>query len=134
MGYSPAQLAASGSEHGEQSALVCWAKQVKKTAPELDLLFAIPNGGDRDGITAGKLKAEGVRPGVFDLFLPVKRKGFAGLWVEMKRANGGTVSKEQKKWGKAMVEQGYQAYVCYGWIEAKNVICDYLGIVDTYPY
>lgn len=137
MGYSPEQLAKSGSEHGEQAALVCWAKSLKNQHPELDLLFAIPNGGDRDRITAGKLKAEGVKAGVFDLMLPVPRKGYHGLWIEMKRVNGGVVSKEQKSWGRNMVAQGYQAFICYGWLEAKSAICSYLNITGEYnkpPY
>jgi len=133
MSFTPERLAASGSEHGHQAALICWSKRKSLYHPEMQLLHAIPNGGSRDKITAGKLKAEGVLPGVFDLFLPVSRKGFHGLYIEMKKEEGGAVSKEQKWWGKAMTEQGYAAYVCYGWIPARNLIADYLGIDTSYP-
>jgi hypothetical protein len=43
--------------------------------------------------TAGRLKAEGVSSGVPDLFIPAW-----GLWVEMKRTKGGSLSAEQKDW------------------------------------
>jgi hypothetical protein len=39
------------------------------------------------------MKAEGVRPGVPDLFVPEWR-----LWVEMKRQKGGRLSADQKDW------------------------------------
>jgi hypothetical protein len=39
-------------------------------------LFAIPNGGKRNAREAGILKAEGVLPGVADLFLMYPNKGY----------------------------------------------------------
>ena len=63
------------SEHQEQKALIQWARLNQQRFPELDLLFAIPNGGLRNIRVARKLKSEGVKPGVSDLFLPVARKG-----------------------------------------------------------
>ena len=41
--------------------------------PQLALIFAIPNGGKRHIGTARKLKAEGVRSGVPDIFLACPR-------------------------------------------------------------
>lgn len=76
-------------------------RHVAYPVPELRWLHAIPNGGYRDKATAGKLKAEGVKRGVSDMFLPLPMKGpivggsyqgqelqtftYAGLYVEMKR-------------------------------------------------
>jgi hypothetical protein len=48
------------------------------------LLFAIPNGGHRNIITAKKLKREGVVSGVPDLFLSIPRNGWNGFYIEMK--------------------------------------------------
>lgn len=77
------------TEHEEQRELVRWFRQ---TWPGVRI-FAIPNGGARSPATAGRLKAEGVSSGVPDLFIPAW-----GLWVEMKRSKGGSVSAEQKDW------------------------------------
>ena len=77
------------TEHEEQRELVRWFRQ---TWPGVRI-FAIPNGGARSPATAGLLKAEGVSSGVPDLFIPAW-----GLWVEMKRTKGGSLSAEQKDW------------------------------------
>lgn len=47
-------------------------------------LFAIPNGGARHPVVAGKLKAEGVMPGVWDLFLAVPVAEYGGCFIETK--------------------------------------------------
>ena len=65
---TPEQLAANPSEHSQQAALFCWAAQHVGSIPELALLFAIPNGGKRDKITGARMRAEGVKPGVPDIF------------------------------------------------------------------
>lgn len=130
--YTPEQIARAGTEHAHQAALFCWLRRKTHYHPELEWIFAVPNGGSRDKITAGKLKAEGVTPGVFDLFVPYPRYNFSGLWIEMKKP-GGVVSPVQKKFGKAMVARGYQAFVCYSWIDAVEKIAEYFNITTEYP-
>lgn len=76
-------------EFYEQVGFVAWFEQ---TFPRVRI-FAIPNGGKRSISTAKKLKAEGVKAGVPDLYIPAWN-----LWVEMKRVKGGRVSPEQKDW------------------------------------
>ena len=56
-------------------------------------IFHIPNGGHRAMTVAKKLKAEGVRPGVPDLYIPAWK-----IWIEMKRQKGGKVSDDQMDW------------------------------------
>ena len=112
-------------ESAEQQALFQWAAYNTGRLPELSLLYHVPNGGKRDVITAARLKAEGVKAGIPDLFLPVSRKGFHGLYVEMK-AKGGRLSDYQKKWIKELEHQGYLVLVCYGWQEASKEIQEYL--------
>ncbi len=65
------------TEHVEQVSLMRWAALTKRRRPELALLYAIPNGGDRHKAVAAKLSAEGVKSGVPDLCLPVPRLGAA---------------------------------------------------------
>ena len=74
-----------------------------------------------------RLKMEGVRAGVPDLFLPVATGGKHGLFIEMKRTKGGTISPEQKDWLAHLNEQGYRAEVCKGFEAAKAVIQDYFA-------
>lgn len=111
------------SEHAEQVSLVQW---FEVTYPALRI-FAIPNGGKRGKLEAMRLKQEGVRSGVPDLMIPVPCGGFHGLFVEMKKTKGGTVSKEQKDWIAYLVKNGYKAQVCNGYKEARAVIESYLS-------
>ena len=91
-----------------------------------ELLFAIPNGGKRNIVTAKLLKDEGVKAGVPDVFLAVPRKEFNGLFIEMKRQDGGRVSKEQKDWMDRLQAQGFEAVVCRGWEGAAEALLRYL--------
>lgn len=116
------------SEHLEQMALIRWASMMSRRIPQLRLLFAIPNGGARDAVTGRRLKDEGVRRGVPDLFLPVPIPPYAGLFLELKRVGGGTLSPEQRRWLEDLRESGYQAIVCHGWREAVRVIEEYLRL------
>lgn len=127
------KLAKSGSEHGEQVALFCWAAQQQSKWPELMLMFAIPNGGTRGDdekarmIRGGQLKAEGVKPGVCDVLLPIARHGMNGLFIEMKVTSGGVVSEDQEKFIANVRAQGYGALVCNGWMAAVAVIEQYMS-------
>ena len=103
-----------------------WAAFQECVWPELRLLHAIPNGGKRDKVTAARLKAEGVKPGVPDVCLPVPRGDTHGLYIEMKRRKGGSVSADQLKWLDNLMRQGYECHVCRGCEEARQVILDYL--------
>lgn len=123
---TPEQLASSGTEDGEQKALICWCALNAEKYPELLRLFHIPNGGFRNKIEAAKFKAMGVRSGVLDLMLPVPRGIWHGLFVELKRKDGGTVSKEQNDWIAFLKAQGYGAIVCHGWIKATEALIKYL--------
>lgn len=115
------------SEGVEQATLFSWAKMQEHRWPELRLLFHIPNGGSRGKVEAARFKAEGVKPGVPDLFLPVARGRYHGLFIEMKRRKGGRASEEQKAWITELRKQGYVAEICRGWQEAADLIAEYLG-------
>lgn len=115
------------SEHEEQQALFEWAARRLSLYPELDLLFAIPNAGaGAQRGQAGKMKAEGVKPGVPDTFLPVARSGYHGCFIEMKRIAGSKVEPEQTEWLSKLKTQGYFAAICKGCEEAQKVLVDYL--------
>lgn len=113
-------------ESDEQIALFEWAKIMQSQYPELTLLHSIPNGGKRNAREAARLKREGAKAGVSDIFLPVSRNGYHGLYIELK-VRGGKLSDNQKWWIGETTKQGYLSKVCYGWIDAKEVIEKYLS-------
>lgn len=113
-------------EAREQSALIEWTGYMLGRLPELRLLFHVPNGGYRNEIEAAHLKRQGVKRGVPDLCLPVARKGYHGLFIEMKTRNG-RVSEWQEQWLKDLNAQGYLAAVCRGADEARKLLEEYLN-------
>jgi hypothetical protein len=98
------------SEHAEQMGLFEWAAYAAVHWPELALLHAIPNGGDRHPTVAARLKAAGVKPGVPDICLPVPRGDWHGLYIELKTRRG-RVSAAQREWLTALARQGYRTAV-----------------------
>lgn len=119
-------------EHPEQCAVIAWGDAHAQRCPALALLFAVPNGGMRGWKAAKRLKAEGVRPGVPDLFLPVPRRAYHGLFIEMKATDGRT-SPEQNRWLKALHDQGYCVNVSFGHRQAIEAIMAYLDDIAWGP-
>lgn len=113
------------TEHEIQVALFEWADLQAMNRPELALLFAIPNGGQRHPAVALKMKREGVKRGVPDICLPVPKNGLNGLWLELKR-QGGRVKPEQKLWHERLRSQGYRVELAYSTEEGIAKILEYL--------
>lgn len=142
---TPNQLAKSGSEHGQQTALFAWVAVAthrgfaaanddrcytdRATAEAygtyngiyaLKWFHAIHNQGHGDKIRGGMARAEGVKRGVFDTFLPLPRGKWAGLYIEMKVGKN-NLSDEQKEFGQ-FVSRFYKIEVCWSWREAADAI------------
>ncbi len=113
------------SESAEQIELFRWAAYLFGKYPELKLMHHIPNGGNRSQSEGARFKREGVLAGVSDIFLPIAKGGYHGLYIEMKAKNG-RLSPSQKWWIEEVTKQGYLAKVCFGWEMAKDVIVKYL--------
>jgi hypothetical protein len=120
-------------EHAEQVALINWTYAQRRTLPALVKLFAIPNGGQRSKAVAWKLRAEGVQAGVSDLCLPVARRGFYGLYLEMKSA-GGSLSPDQVRFQQSVRDEGYCAVTAWGWEAGRQVLLWYLGVIEHAPF
>ena len=116
-------------EADEQCKLMKWADTAATLGihPELKLLHATPNGGRRDKIEAAHLKRQGVKPGVPDLFLPVARGEYHGMFIEMKIGKN-KLTDNQKKWRVELVKENYFVAVCYSALEAKKMIESYLKL------
>ena len=121
----------SPTEHHEQVSIFREAAIREKTDPRWGMLYATPNGGKRSIGTAVKLKAEGVKAGVPDMFLAVPRGEFHGLYIELKRIKGGVTSEEQRDWLSRLALQGYDVEICRGAQAAIDRIAAYLGKPDA---
>lgn len=116
--------------------------------PQLNRLFAIKNAGHGDAIRGAMSKAEGVKPGVPDIMLPVPKLApcFApaigvavlhnGYFLELKRrksARGGQgrASSEQTDWHKYLVDTGYKVDIFVGWELARDGLLRYLDVIPT---
>jgi VRR-NUC domain len=115
------------TEHQEQVTIIHWWRSACGTyrVPE-SALFAIPNGGSRHMVEAANLKAEGVRPGVPDLFLSVPAGGLSGFFIELKSV-AGRASPEQVGFVASAKMRGYRAEIIFGSDAAIAAIRDYLG-------
>lgn len=154
---------AKTTEHSHQVALFMWAAMAEKFGllqaddPEsyklagyaqrnyyerggpllsqLKWLHAVHNQGHGDAIRGAKARAEGVKAGVADIFLPVPMLPFGmfeptryhGLYIELKVGNG-KPSDIQNEFMSDMINNGYYSCIVYGWLEARKIILDYLHI------
>lgn len=155
----------SGKEHAHQAALFMWANmavhfgrlaadtkssytepgraqelsRVNDRISSLRWLFAIHNQGHGDRTRGSIAKAEGIKAGVFDLFLPVPRyfrgahngampaTNYCGLFVELK-VGYNQPSAEQLAFQAFARSMGFSAEIAWGWIEARAKLLTYLGL------
>ena len=125
--------------------LPCPLEEVEQVtlAQFLDLMFRdqwfhVPNGGmrpssfDGDGkrfsVEAKKMKDQGVKKGVPDVFILRPVKGVPGVVVELKRRKGGVVSDDQKKWIKTLSEFGWITFIAHGSDSAIQFVRETYGI------
>jgi len=115
-------------------------KGVEPAVPALLWLHAIPNGGMRGDSTqsrkirGGQLKAEGVKQGVADIFLPYPSAGMHGLYIEMKKPSlrpkrkggKGGLSDAQISFKNYVQSVDYGFLTCYSWDEAAKLIRQYI--------
>lgn len=164
MAKTPWEMADVGAEFSHQTALFAWAAMARmfgdlaandpksysvaghaqklalnghgRPVPELKWLHAIKNQGHGDSVRGGRSKAEGVRAGVFDMFLPfpmarlsngIVVERFYGLYVELKKPGKHKTSDVQETFQSDIKAVGYAAEVCVGWEAARDVILRYLG-------
>lgn len=155
----------SGLEHAHQAALFMWvnmavnfgriaadtkssysepgrALQLAKADDKIPLLrwfHAIHNQGHGDKIRGAHAKAEGVKAGVFDTFLPVPvhipgefngafpATNLAGLYLELK-VGYNQPSNDQLAFQAYAKSMGYAAEIAWGWIEAREKLLKYLRL------
>lgn len=151
---TPDIIAKTGSEHGIQAALFAWAavaehwgfevanrwgeeqlfmpfnESLRRPVPELKWLHAVPNGGSRGDseksrkIRGATMKAEGLRDGVADVFWPIARYPYHGLYIEMKTPTG-AIRPKQREFRVFTLAQGYGFSFERSWRDAAALIQRY---------
>lgn len=74
----------------------------------------IPNEGKRTLANGRQLARMGLRRGFPDLFIPTARKGYHGMFIELKRDIKCKATEHQQKWIDYLNRQGYYAVICHG--------------------
>lgn len=89
--------------------------------------YHVPNGGQRNGAVAAKLKAQGTKAGIVDIFCDLARGGFYGLRIEMKATapNNSNLSARQFERMKIMEREGYCVLLCVGYEQTVNALKAY---------
>lgn len=102
-----------------------WAYKANPTRyPNLDLLHYSLNGVKLSQSQSRIAKGQGMLSGVPDLFLPVPRQNYHGLYIEMKSEKG-RVTENQEWFLQNAANVGYAVAVCYSAQEAIKRIQDY---------
>ena len=151
---------AKESEHSQQAAFIAWCrvaaqwgiewadmwcdgaklpeKPAEPTCVPLLWAHAVPNGGARGdskkaaAIRGAQLKAEGVKSGVADVFIPYPNDGFHGLYIEFKRPNlinkgYDALSPNQKLFALYCKKVGFMHATAFDWLDGVNFIKQYLN-------
>lgn len=72
-----------------------------------------------------KLKREGVRSGVPDMFLPLACGEYHGLYIELKNGTASNPSDNQNEWISKLSRNGYACAVVRSFEEFKAIINKY---------
>ena len=117
----------SHRERDDQRNLIAWFKlQFPK-----ELMFAIPNSLVRSDCQAFIMAKEGLVSGLPDLCLACPKKGYCGLYLELKRLAipgepRGRITSRQGQIIEHLNSRRYLAVVCYGFDEAREAILNYM--------
>lgn len=114
------------TEHAIQCAFFEWVRLSESAHPELRLMFAVPNGGMRNIVTAVKLKKEGCKSGIPDVLMPFPVSPYIGLAIEFKRGKKGVISDAQHDYICLLMQAGWRVEVCRDTESAIAIVKDYL--------
>ncbi len=120
------------SEAEQQEAVIDWCNTMALNPEykDLEFIYHCPNGGSRNKAEANNLKRQGVKAGVPDLFLPVGRGGYFGLYIEMKWGKN-TPTEEQIIWLKFLREHNYACWVVHSAKVAIDCLEQYIKMPPT---
>lgn len=126
-------LGKSVTEHSHQAAFFCWLRNNKHLQPGFEFAYAVPNGGRRDKREAARFKAEGVKPGVPDVVIPIPCGQQHGLYIEFKKPSlqktmkGTVTDPDQIKYRDYLISQNYSHFVAFHYLQAVEHTIKYLS-------
>lgn len=146
--------AAVPTEYQEQVTVIQWCavqwvriplapgEAKRARVPLSEVIYAVPNGEVMRRSGAGysdraqmlrmlKLKKQGFRPGVPDLVLPIPRGGYAGLYLELKRRDGGRLAASQAGFVELLSRCQYRVRVAAGAEAAIAELRAYLELAES---
>jgi hypothetical protein len=91
------------------------------------LFIKVTNEGKRTAREGMRLKGEGLRPGVPDIFIALPRGPYAGLWIEVKRP-GEAPRANQVQMIETLTAQGYRVEVVTSLATFQELINEYLKL------
>lgn len=121
----------------EQMALIRWLYGEQQRGQPVgafyEVIYHVPNGGQRNKKTAADLKRQGVKSGVSDLVVMEGRGGWLGLYVEFKATppKHAATAASQREWLEKAHRRGYCAVLARGLEEAKAVLREYASWAPT---
>ena len=89
-----------------------------------------PAGGYRDIREAAKFRRMGVSAGFPDFEIPYARKGYHGLYIELKREFGGKLSDRQLWWRDFLLVGGYSWHEAKGAKECIRIVREYFDLIE----
>lgn len=108
------------AESNLQCAIVAF---LRRSLPPRYRVISVPNGRfAAEPKTIGRLKREGLTPGVFDLLILKNDGTFCALEV---KADGGRLSPEQQEWGDWLAAGGASAAVVRSLAEAEAALLSF---------
>jgi hypothetical protein len=117
------------TEADERRVIARFRTQWQSKYPELRALVLLSNEQrfarahtDNSYLYWRGMQAQGYQSGVPDYVLPVARRGFFSLWIELKRLRGSTTSPEQKRWCQVLANLGHAVLIGKG----STVVCETL--------
>ncbi len=117
-------------EHDNQSAFFDLLRLNEPQHPDLKRIFAIPNAAKRSPRVIAEMKAEGLKAGVPDIFIPIGRHGYFGAWIENK-FGGNKMSAAQSEYREFLLKNNYAFKICYTALDQIEFLEWYLGIELT---
>ncbi len=111
------------TEAETQQAIFEWAMWNQNLVPELEMMYAVPNGQYRPG----QRLEPGTRSGVPDICLPVPRGDYHGMYLELKVGKN-RATESQVWWLDNLKAQGYYTVCAHGFDTAIAAIERYLSL------
>lgn len=125
-------------EWREQEIIFAWVRKYQQQYPELNLVFSMPIGEKRPKVqnkngqwycpTGQRLKMQGAKDGLPDIWCCHARHGYHGIGIELKPMRGNQPSLEQETVLRQLKEAGWFACVRYGHKQVIDTLKKYLEI------